>query len=313
MRCPKLFSYGLVAGLLGLAGPSLVAADQTVATAIYARVGNGYKRTRLPDGRFKPEYYAIANGGQVAGTTRDATVDRVKYPEVAAIAMRLLLGQNYHYAKSADQATLLLVLQWGSTISYNRENYDSRIQSVQRDLRGSGTGGWSLPITALTGGESVADAGGEAESAMYLMLDEQRARDRINLPNARLLGYLDEINDADGIQRYAGGGTRFDDLIADIEETRYYIIISAYDFQDLTKRDKRKLMWTTRVSVRAPGNRFDDSIMAMLKGASKYFGQETPRLIRGEETKGQVEMGDLKFLGEVKTPEKVTPEPTEGK
>ena len=294
-------SCGVALGVLLEAGPAVWAGDNSIATAVSARVGNGYKRVRKPDGTFKPEYYAISNGGQVAGTTTDATVDRVKYPEVAAIAMRLLAGQNYHYANSADEATLLLVVQWGSTISYNRENYDDRIRMAQKALRGDGSGGWSIPSSAILAGEgATSDDTGEAETAMHILLDEQRARDRINLPNARLLGYLDEINDADGIQRYAGGGSRFDDLIADIEEQRYYIIISAYDFPDLVKRDKRKLMWTTRVSVRSPGNRFDDSAAAMLKSAAKYFGQDSGRLIRGEEIKGTVELGDVKFLGEAK-------------
>ena len=38
----------------------------------------------------------------------------------------------------------------------------------------------------------------------------------------------------------------------------------------------------------------------MLKGASKYFGQDSGRLVRGEESKGTVELGDMKFLGEAK-------------
>ena len=303
MRFSRILSCGVAICLFSEFCPAVWAGDTTVATAVSARVGNGYQRSRKPDGTFKPEYYAISNGGRVSGTTSDATVDRVKYPEVAAIAMRLLAGQNYHYANGADEATLLLVLQWGSTISYNRENYDSRIQIAQKNLRGDGSGGWSIPSSAILAGDNATtDDSGQAETAMYILLDEQRARDRINLPNARLLGYLDEINDADGIQRYAGGGPRYDDLIADIEEQRYYIIISAYDFPDLVKRDKRKLMWTTRVSVRSPGNRFDDSAAAMLKSASKYFGRDSGRLIRGEEVKGTVELDEVKFLGEAKEP-----------
>ncbi len=134
-------------------------------------------------------------------------------------------------------------------------------------------------------------------------------RDRINLPNAQLLGYLDEINDADGIQRFAGGGDRYNDLIADVEEARYYIIVSAYDFDQLVNHQKKVLRWQTRVSVRAPGNRFDDSFAAMLKGAAKYFGQDSGRLVRGEESKGTVELGDLKFLGEAKEKEPAETKP----
>lgn len=312
----------MVLCLLGALGPAAWAADMTINTSVSSRIGNGYKRARQPDGTFKPEYYAISNGGRVYGTTTDVTVDRVKYPEVAAIAMRLLMGQNYHYAKSADAATLLIVLQWGSTIAFNRGNYDNRLNTATKAYTamkaagGGGGGGWSIPLSGgdpFSTGEQAEAAAAEAafESQMFQLLDENKVRDAINLPNARLLGYLDEINAADGPQRYAGGGTRFDDLIADVEESRYYIIVSAYDFQELVKKDKKKLLWVTRVSVRTPGNRFDDSAAAMLKSAAKYFGQDSGKLIRSEQTKGTVELGDVQFMGEAKdaAPAKAKAEP----
>ncbi len=285
-------------------------AAETVATAVYSRVGNGYKRERHDDGSFKPEYYALANGGRIAGTMSDVTVDRVTYPEVAAIAIRLLTQQNYHYAQSKEQAALLLVLQWGNTIAFNGTNYSLNVSFAASALaelmaqtgfdRGSASSGSNAdgsPGVAAGVDPSAAD---RFEMAMLQILTDNRLRDQINERNARVIGYLDELNDSNDIRRWAGGGDRFNDLIADVEESRYYIVISAYDFRELTERNKKKLLWQTRVSVRSPGNRFDDSFAAMLKGASKYFGQNSGRLIRGEESKGIVELGDLKFLGEVK-------------
>ena len=321
MRFSRIISCGAALCLFGEICPAVWAGDTTVATAVSARVGNGYQRARKSDGTFKPEYYAISNGGRVYGTGRDSTVDRVQYPEVAAIAMRLLAGQNYHYANNAGEATLLLVLQWGSTIPYNRENYNVQIGATGKalaNLRAAGGGAkgspWGSGMPSALGDPFGGAVGAQAASAavdqrsaeelfeteMYKLLQENRARDAINLPNARILGYLDDINAADGPQRFAGAGARFDDLITDIEESRYYIIVSAYDFQELVKKNKKKLMWTTRVSVRSPGNRFDDSAAAMLKSASKYFGQDSGRLIRGEENKGTVELDDVRFLGEAK-------------
>ncbi len=242
------------------------AAEKTVETVLKARVGNGYKREKAKDGSFKPEYYALSNGGRLYGTTSDNTVDRVTYPEVAAIASRLLAQQNYHYAQSEDQATLLIVLQWGNTITFNRVNYDLAVR--------------------------------EGDMAKILLLN--RERDQINEDNARILGYMDELADLNDIRRWAGGGDRYNDLIADVEETRYYIMISAFDFRDLSKRKRRTLLWQVRVSVRSAGNSFDDTFVPMLKSAAKYFGQDNRKLIRTDESKGRVELGDLKFLGEEK-------------
>jgi hypothetical protein len=301
-------SFSLRAGTLStcllalMVHPAASAAEETVATAVHSRVSSGYKRERLADGAFKPEFYALANGGRIAGTGSDLTVDRVTYPEVATIAMRLLAGQNYRYAQSADQASLMIVLHWGATIAFNRGDYSTRVgsaASAMADLKSLGGG----PGTAPSNDPAVVAAGEVFEGEMLKLAMENRVRDQINLPNAKLLGYLDEINDADGIQRYAGGGDRYNDLIADIEESRYYIVVSAYDFNELVRNGKKKLHWVTRVSVRSPGNRFDDSFAAMLKGASKYFGQDSGRLVRGEESKGAVELGELQFLGEAKEPD----------
>lgn len=305
MNRPSI-KFVLMVLLSQLAGPPVGAAADTVATAVYARVGNGYKRERQADGSCQPEYYGLANGGRIAGTGSDVTVDRVTYPEVATIAARLLARQNYHYAQTAEQAKLMIVLHWGTTIAFNSGNYALSVDnasSAMSNLKALGGGPGGSPGQSGAGfgtneGAAIQAAEEVFEGEMMKVLMENRARDQINLPNAKLLGYLDEINDADGIQRYAGGGDRYNDLIADIEESRYYIVISAYDFEQLVKHEKKKLLWQTKVSVRAPGNRFDDSIMAMMKSASKFFGQNSDRLIRGEETKGTVEFGDLKFLGE---------------
>lgn len=311
----RIWPFVMIVCLFGAILPAARAADDTIATAVYARIGNGYKREQLKDGSFKPEYYALSNGGRIYGTTSDITVDRVTYPQVAEIAMRLLAQQKYHYAQRKEQAKLLIVLQWGNTIAFNRTNYALGVNaaaSAYSDLmaligpQGMGRG-FAGPQTANVDGSPAQPEGDPSaaerfESAMLKIFMDNRMRDQINESNARVLGYMDDLADSNDIRRWAGGGDRYTDLIGDVEEARYYIMISAYDFPELARNEKKKLLWQVRVSVRGPGNRFDDSFVAMLKGASKYFGQDSRRLIRGEESKGTVELGDLKYLGEAKEP-----------
>ena len=303
---------GVVSDLLGLTLPSVRAAEGTVATAVYARIGNGYNRELRQDGAFKPEYYALSNGGRIYGTASDLTVDRVTYPQVAEIAMRLLAQQNYHYAQSKEQAKLLIVLQWGNTIGFDSTTYGLSVNEASSAYaalvamigpQGPGRGFAGSQTTNIDGSPPASGDPGAAaafETAMLKLLMDNRVRDQLNEKNARVLGYMDDLADSNDIRRWAGGGDRYNDLIGDVEESRYYMVISAYDFPELAKNNKKKLLWQTRVSVRTPGNAFDDSVAAMLKSASKYFGQDSGRLIRGEESKGTVELGDLKFLGEAK-------------
>jgi len=325
----RCLSYGIILSAILATSAALIAAD-TVATAVYSKVSNSYKRQKTKDGRFKPEYYALSNGGRIYGTTSDQTVDRVTYPQVAEIATRLLTQQNYHYAQTKEQAKLLLVLQWGSTLAPDEshkqanvaanqvasDNVKSKVADLQGVLVGGGASQAQAENTAkntLNGfGPSIMSSGYRNEHAalmaaadsmenqMLRTLVDNRVRDELNYRNARVLGYADDLADASDIRRWAGGGDRFKDLIIDVEESRYFIVVSAYDFQELLKTKKQKLLWQTRVSVRSPGNSFDDAYLAMLKSAAPYFGQNSGKLVRREESKGTVELGDLKFIGEVK-------------
>ena len=117
--------------------------------------------------------------------------------------------------------------------------------------------------------------------------------------NAKVLGYVDEINDRDSPARFAGAGTAYDDLIDDIENERYFFVISAYDFPTAVKTGQRKLLWATRVSVQAQGNKFNETAAYMLAKASKYFGQDSGRLIRQFDREGKVTLGELQVVGVV--------------
>jgi hypothetical protein len=114
--------------------------------------------------------------------------------------------------------------------------------------------------------------------------------------NARLLGYADEINYRDNPSRFTGDGNLYDDLISDLEEERYYVIVSAYDFRSAVHDGKRKLLWATRISIRAQGNRFDEQLTTMLANASKHFGQNTNHLLR-QYQEGRVDIGEMKIVG----------------
>jgi hypothetical protein len=330
----RTLSYGIVvSAILALSAPPALGAE-TVATAVYSKISKTYKREKTKSGSFKPEYYALSNGGRIFGTARDHTVDRVTYPQVAEIAMRLLTQQNYHYAQTQEQAKLLLVLQWGSTLAPNGDRKDLNVADTKTALAtltemqdmlnrvvpptyagenpGKNTAagfGPSLTDPAYKNEHAVVNAAaGQVEAQFLQMLTDDRVRDQLNQRNARVLGYMDDLADSNDIRRWAGGGDRYTDLITEVEESRYYIVVSAYDFPELLKTKKQNLLWQTRVSVRSPGNSFDDSFVAMLKTAAPYFGQNSGKLVRREEPKGTVELGDLKFLGEAKEQPKAKPE-----
>jgi hypothetical protein len=88
-----------------------------------------------------------------------------------------------------------------------------------------------------------------------------------------------------------------EDIVDDVEENRYFVVLLAYDFQTLWKHKQRKLLWETRFSIRERGHDFGKELGAMAQFASRYFGKDSDGLIRKPMRDVRITIGDPKFLG----------------
>jgi len=280
-----------------------VASEDSLVTAVYSNVSNGYVRTKMPDGSFKRETYAISNGGYSPGIARDESIDAIRFPVIAGVVAQHLARQNYYLAQDAKSADLLLVISWGKTVPFedgpNRNAQDQLINAVNlvrsstpQGVQARSADGIQSPEAAINDAAKSALEGSLIEMQMFNSM-----RDRANEKNARLLGYMKEINSRNNMSRFAGAGTYFDDLISDIENDRYYVIVTAYDFRSAAQEKKQKVLWATRVSIQAQGNQFNERLMAMMDNASRLFGQESGQLIRQYQRVPRVDLKELKFLG----------------
>ena len=105
--------------LLALAVGTAQASNERIITAVFSHTYNGYQRAKAADGTFPREYYALANGSYLPGVGADASIDKVKFPQIAGLTAQLLAAHNYLLAPDAKQAQLLLVITWGKTIPLN--------------------------------------------------------------------------------------------------------------------------------------------------------------------------------------------------
>ena len=99
-------------------------------------------------------------------------------------------------------------------------------------------------------------------------------------------------------------GAKREELIEEIEQNRYFVVLMAYDFQLMWKQKKHKLLWETRFSISERRNQFDKALPVMGQYASRYFGQDSNGLSRTRVPEGQVKVGEPKSLGEVGAPAK---------
>jgi hypothetical protein len=179
-------------------------------------------------------------------------------------------------------------------------------ETLQRMGQGIGRSPGFQPQSAGGGDKAVSAAMTEAATSemiqgLMMIKFAQDARIDADRYNANLLGYTGELNSRDNPSLFAGAGTAYHDLIADIEAERYYVSVTAYDFQDALKHKNNKGLWRTVASIDARGNRFDERLMAMIDKASRYFGRDSGRLIRQFEYTPHINLGELKSLGVVES------------
>lgn len=158
------------------------------------------------------------------------------------------------------------------------------------------TSGAASRVQQIEAEKAGADAAAQQIVSMTAMAN--RMRDRQNLENAATLGYLDELKRVQDY-RMTAFNQRRQDIVDEVEESRYYVVLLAYDFQLLRKHKQRKLLWQTRFSIRERRNDFAKQLSAMTQSASRFFGQDSGGLVRKPLLNGHVDLGETKSLGAV--------------
>lgn len=281
----------------------LGAASNSLLPAVYAKTTNEYRRTRLPDGSFKKEYYALSSGGALPGTIWDKGMETAIFPRIANALGQSLARQNYILAPDSKSADLLLIVYWGRTVPFNSLQYGDVITAA---------GQASSRVLAAEGGLDVRDQSVEARVAIadfenYLveigMHDDHRRR--MLQSTAEVLGFVGELDPLQAEGRFGIREDLYNQFVTDIEDPRYYVVVMACDFKETLKSQKPKQLWVARMSIRARGTSFEDGLSAMMASASRHLGQRTGRVIRGVE-EGRVEIGEATVIGTVPS---VTPAP----
>ena len=112
------------------------------------------------------------------------------------------------------------------------------------------------------------------DGALTSMQAERADQSRRDEQTAKVLGYTDELARNNDMARFAGSD-RFNILINEVQEPRYYVVVTAYDFDEITNQKKKKRKpdpeWITRFSIRTRGNDFMDRIDDMAENRVVSF------------------------------------------
>ena len=293
--------------LLVLPAAALAAGEEGVngITAVASKVSDDYVRVTLPDGTFQPESYAFGPGGCWSGEIKDGTFDHMTFLDVAHVIAAPLASQGYVPAQDPRTTKLLIMVYWGTTavpepysdsVAYQQfAAMQARTATPKADLSSKGFHSLSSGNSTLTAG---ADDAAWSAAAIMLML-ANRQRDQVDFNNAKMLGY--DLPGIIGTSRglYARGtafGVDRQDLVDEIEENRYFVVLMAYDFGLMRKEKKHKLLWETRFSISERHNAFDQALPVMAQNAARYFGRPTHGLERARVLDGTVVIKSPTFI-----------------
>lgn len=296
----------LVGGAIAIQPLDVPAAESGDIVAVYSSISPAYSRTVRPDKTFQPETYAFGEGGHLGGGQQDWTIDKLGFPEIAHLVAPALASQDYlpcdpHSPRTTD---LLIMVYWGTTLGTDGPSATARYQDAQSLIPPP------PPPPILSSGGPGSSGGGAGQQAAAVAVTNigileqhviltgiaNRQRDRQSFQNAALLGYLPEMERV-AAYKMTALENRGQDVIEEVEEGRYFVLLFAYDFQLLREGKGRKLLWEIRFSIPERGHDFSQQLAAMAQSASRYFGRSSNGLSRSNLPATTINFGDLKILG----------------
>jgi hypothetical protein len=277
--------------------------------AIESKLSNGYVRTRLADGTYKPETYAFGKGDKWGGARVDPSVDKLDFTQVAQTMATALADQNYLPTRDPKKTDLLIMVYWGTTMAPEHSIESAGHQQIVRadnvvDRATQALKDALTPSDKKMAKEYLASAVIDMNAALAIVGQENRLREDVDMKNATMLGYDSEwLATFDARTRTARGLAR-EDMLTELEEDRYFVVLMAFDFHLMAAQKKAKLLWEARFSIREHDHEFDKSLAAMVAKASGYFGRDSNGLKHETLPDGKVEVGKLKNLGTLAAPAK---------
>jgi hypothetical protein len=277
----------LIAGALFLTPAATLLGDNDGIVAVYSAVSPAYTRTARAGGSFKPETYAFGEGGRWGGSLKDFSIDNLRFMDVAHIIAPTLANKSYLPGKDPQQTDLLIMVYWGTTSGTDETSSSPEYQIGYQMMKTA-----SMMPPSISGSSIGMLAGADA-----MIATANRLRDRQNVENARILGFLPELVRVDAYRGTPLNAFLRQDVVDDVEESRYFVVLLAYDFQTLWKHKHRKLLWETRFSIRERHNDFSRALAAMAQNASRYFGEDSHGLVRKRLPDTYITFGEPKVLG----------------
>ena len=165
------------------------------------------------------------------------------------------------------------MVYWGTTRAPEHSTESTSIDLSQRANQMHAAGALMLKDAhtkseVKAAQQVLAEANNQIVMANMGVEAENERREETDMKTATLLGYDSWWTEINGAMGGTALGYRKADMLNELEEDRYFVVLTALDYRLLVKERKSKMLWETRFSIREHGNAFDARLAGMAKLAA---------------------------------------------
>ncbi|MCF3652213.1 hypothetical protein [Synoicihabitans lomoniglobus] len=259
----KLTSAALIAISLLTMGSAFAAERAKVVT--FSKTYGGYQHVDDPASPdYGKETFVIAEGQfHLTGEDNDSMTS-VAFGELGAIVGSSLRQQGFSPADSEDTADVIIVVHRGRTAPEAE-----RLNSGQ-ELNHTPLAPMAGPVQPVQPGVITINRSSGVTAGPVIVSGGNFEQ------IARILGFAQRFADLEYDRGNRATDYRYDEIVEELSQPRYYIVLGAYDGRALRANKRKVLLWETRLSFQAEKISFAERYAAMINGAARFFGQNTP-------------------------------------
>jgi hypothetical protein len=261
MKIPTAFLF--------LAGALAATATEKAKLVTFAQTHDGYHYdATATTPAAERATFIIAEGKFNVGGPADATLDAVPFDTLSRKVAVALSRRGYAMARTPDQADLLILVHRGRTnprgvTEHSGSPLDIATSSSAMNRNGGlVTAAGNQPIVGFSGG------GGEVVTT-----------DGNLKVIAAGLGWLPRLERMEYELGNVATDGRYDQLVEELSQERYYIVLEAFDFATWRETKEFKREWETRLSFLAERQSFAARYAAMIKATSELLARDTPEAL----------------------------------
>ena len=247
------------------------------------------ERAREPNNRIQS--YQFMEGRRYMGKSADDEVINMTFIDLATDLAQHLAIQDFYPNPVMGEGELLIVVNYGVT-DYEEDMMEVLGITSEESVLGQDVSQVDVSTSSAADITALFDAIDTIAGTSSLTDGFNSGNSMSRKEKAFMLG----IDDIPEKPDHLTSDNEYEEML---RESRYFVVLLAYDYQLLTKTGEKKLLWSTRYNIRTAGQSYQAAIKEMNLVAGDYFGKNFKNLTRKRlDDDSRVKIGEVEVIEE---------------